>query len=100
MDEPKAIGITLEITPELEKGVYANLGFVSFRDTEITLDFLFVQPQAPKAKCVARVITSALHAKRLLLALQDNVAKFERAFGEIRDPNPPRFETQGEGPLS
>lgn len=92
MDEPKPPTLTFEIDAAAEKGVYANLGLICYRDTELTLDFFFIQPQAPKAKVVARVITSPLHAKRLLLALRDNLAKYEAAYGEIRDPNPPEFD--------
>lgn len=92
MNEPQPPQLTFEIAPETERGAYANLGLIAFRDTEIIIDFLFIQPQAPKAKVVARVITSPIHAKRLLAALGDNLARYERAFGEIRDPNPPRFD--------
>ena len=42
-----------------------------------------MQPQAPKAVVRARVINSPKHMKRLLHALQDNVAKYEAQFGKI-----------------
>jgi hypothetical protein len=32
----------------------------------------------------SRVITSPAHAKRLAAALQDNIAKYEARFGEIK----------------
>ena len=31
----------------------------------------------------ARIITSPQHMKRLMLAMQDNVARFEKSFGVI-----------------
>jgi hypothetical protein len=44
-----------------------------------------VQPQNGKAKVKNRIITSPLHAKKILQALQDNVAKYEMRFGQIKN---------------
>ena len=63
------------------QGVYANLAGVAHTETEFILDFLFVQPHAPKARLRARVISSPVHTKRLLVALADNVRQFEERFG-------------------
>lgn len=87
--------LTIDVGDEIGRGVYANLGVMSFRDTEVVLDHIFLQPQENKAKVVARVVLSPLHAKRLLLALADNMAKYEVAFGTIHDPNPPKFGPAG-----
>lgn len=100
MDQPTPAPFTFEMTADMERGAYANLGLISYRDTEFTLDFFYMQPQLPKAKGAARVVTSALHAKRLLAALADNVAKYEAAYGEIRDSNPPKFDRPASGPMS
>ena len=53
---------------------------------------MHMQPQTPpKAVVRARVINSPKHMKRLLHALQDNVAKYEAQFGKIdvSGPLPP-----------
>ena len=42
-----------------------------------------MQPQQPKAKVRSRIITNPKHMKRLLLAIQDNLSKFESKFGPI-----------------
>jgi hypothetical protein len=47
------------------------------------VDFIFVQPQAPRAKVRSRVILSPQHAKRLVAALDENVGRYEQNFGEI-----------------
>ena len=77
------VKIEIQLDEETAQGVYANLAMVNHSDAEFTLDFIFVQPQAPRAKVRSRVITSPIHAKRFLLALQDNVAKYEEQFGTI-----------------
>ena len=75
--------IQLEIDPQTAHGVYANMAMLNHNETEFVIDFIYVQPQAPKAVVRARVINSPKHMKRLLLALQDNVAKYEAQFGKI-----------------
>jgi len=81
--QPKEVKLEIQIDEEIAQGVYANLAVVNHSDAEFTLDFIFVQPQVPRAKVRSRVITSPRHVKRLLLALQDNLKKYEKQFGTI-----------------
>ena len=41
---------------------------------------------------VAEVILTPIHAKALLKALEDNIGKYEKAFGEIKLPEQPKEE--------
>jgi hypothetical protein len=77
------VRLSLEWDAATSNGVYANLALVNHTETEFILDFLFVHPEQPKATVRSRVISSPKHTKRLWLALQDNLAKYERKFGEI-----------------
>lgn len=77
------VKLEIQLDEETAQGVYANLAVVNHTDTEFTFDFIFVQPQAPRAKVRSRVVTSPRHAKRILLALQENLARYEKAFGPI-----------------
>jgi hypothetical protein len=97
MNDPNAKEIKLEIQldEEIAQGVYANLAVVNHSDTEFVLDFIFVQPQAPRAKVRSRVITSPSHAKRMLLALQENVARYEKMFGPIEPATQHLADTEG-----
>jgi hypothetical protein len=85
MSEKKPADVKLEIQldEEMAQGVYANLAVVNHSDSEFTLDFIFVPPQAPRAKVRSRVITSPRHVKRLISALQDNLARYERTYGAV-----------------
>lgn len=83
MDEQQK-EIKIEIDEQTANGIYVNLALISHNETEFVLDFLFLQPQTPKAKVRSRIITSPSHTKRLLMALQDNVRKYEEKFGEIK----------------
>ena len=79
----KEVKLEIQLEEDVAQGIYANLAVVNHSDAEFTLDFIFVQPQAPRAKVRSRVISSPKHVKRLLLALEDNVKKYEQRFGTI-----------------
>lgn len=83
MSDKKQPSLEIQIDNDVAQGTYANLAVVNHTDAEITLDFIYVQPQEPRGKVRSRVIVSPRHAKRLLRALQDNVERYEQAFGEI-----------------
>ena len=64
------------------------MALVNHTDSEFTLDFIYVQPQQPKARVKARIITSPRHMKRLVTAMVDNLQKFEANYGVV-DPGDP-----------
>ena len=78
--------LNIELSPEVAEGIYANLAIITHSSAEVGLDFIRVLPGVPKAVVRSRVILAPEHAKRLLLALQDNVVKFEKTFGQIQIP--------------
>ena len=77
------VQIQLQIDDAVAQGMYVNMAMLNHNETEFVIDFIYVQPQQPKAVVRARVINSPKHMKRLLHALQDNVAKYEAQFGKI-----------------
>jgi hypothetical protein len=88
---PHAVQLQIEIDPATAQGVFVNMAMVNHTDTEFTLDLVYVQPQAPKATVRARAITTPKHMKRLLHAIQDNIAKYEARFGPIELGEATRF---------
>ena len=81
--------IKIEIDDETARGVYTNLALITHSETEFVLDFTFIQPNSPKTKVLTRIITSPVHAKRFLAALEDNIVKYEARFGAIETGTPP-----------
>ena len=82
--------IKVSFPPNLHGGVYANNMMVAHTKEEFILDFLFVQPQRARegrsiANLRSRVVTSPEHARRILRALQENVRRYEEAFGPIEE---------------
>ena len=83
MVEHREIQLQVQLDDDVAQGMYVNMAMVNHTETEFTLDFVFIQPQQPKGKVRARIITSPKHAKRLLAALQENLGKYEQRFGTI-----------------
>lgn len=81
MEEKKELSINLK--PEIASGKYSNLALITHSKNEFILDFAAMLPGIPQPEVVSRLIMNPEHAKRLLLALQDNVAKYEHQFGAI-----------------
>ena len=80
---PQQPRLQLQLDEDVAQGLYSNLVLINHTENEFLLDFAFLQPGNPKAKVVARIISSPRHTKRLLRALQKNLDRFEERFGEI-----------------
>ena len=72
---------------ELKGGVYSNLMYITHTREEFILDFLMVSP--PEGSVTARVVMSPGHIKRTILALQENLKKYEDKFGKIKEAPEP-----------
>src|SRR5512138_2246193 len=91
----QTIQLQIEIDPATANGAFVNMALVNHTETEFTLDLIYVQPQAPKAVVRARAITTPKHLKRLLHAIQDNLAKYEARFGPVDVGETPHFPQGG-----
>ena len=85
MDDPKKNPnqINIELSAEVARGVYSNLAIISHSHSEFVLDFVQIMSGTPKAEVRSRVIMTPQNAKRLLMALKENLEKFEKAHGDI-----------------
>ena len=84
MNKQQQNDIQLELTDEIAQGIYSNLAVISHSTSEFVVDFVRLMPGVPKAKVQSRIILTPEHAKRLMLALADNIKKFESQNGEIK----------------
>ncbi len=74
-------GLNVKITDEELKGRYSNLLRITHTREEFILDFINVVP--PQGVVTSRIATSPGHLKRIIQALNENLEKYERAYGEI-----------------
>jgi len=75
----------LEIPQDLE-ATYTNLARISHSPADFVIDFAQMIPGENKASVRARIFMSPLSAKLLLRALNENIARYEAALGEITLP--------------
>ena len=76
--------INIELTEDVAEGTYSNLAIITHSNSEFVIDFIKMLPGIQKAKVKSRIILTPQHAKRLMAALKDNIAKFEGAHGVIK----------------
>ena len=92
--------INIELDEAVAQGTYSNLAIINHSISEFVVDFVNIMPGTPKSKVKSRIILTPQHAKRLAKALSDNIRKFEKAHGEIRDyeqpPMPLNFGPTGQ----
>jgi len=81
MEEKK---FNIRLTPEIADGTYANLAVIAHSPTEFIFDFVALMPGSKDANVKSRVILTPENAKKLLFALQDNFAKYEKQFGTVQ----------------
>src|ERR1700722_8872933 len=74
--------IQIKVNDEVAKGVYANIMQVAHTPEEFILDFMNIIP--PAGSLNARVIIAPAHLKRIVLALQENLKRYEEQFGQIK----------------
>lgn len=82
-DNKEEKGFNIEITPELESGVYSNLAMVMHSQSEFVLDFIQMIPQQNSSKVRSRVIMTPDNMKRLLRVMIGNMNAFEKEYGEV-----------------
>ncbi|MFW5706876.1 MAG: DUF3467 domain-containing protein [Bacteroidota bacterium] len=92
--------LNIELSEEVAEGSYANMAMITHSNTEFVMDFIRMMPGVAKAKVKSRVIMTPQHAKRLLRALNENIAKFESVYGPIKDIEPGKLPMNFGGPTA
>ncbi len=87
--ERKAKQIQMQADDITLQGKYSNLVKITHTSEEFWFDFISILPEPKVGRLLARIIVSPQHAKRILLTLKDNIAKYEEMFGPITEPIEP-----------
>ncbi|MEM7185436.1 MAG: DUF3467 domain-containing protein [Bacteroidota bacterium] len=87
--KPKQGQINIELDADVAQGTYSNLAIINHSQSEFVVDFVSIMPGVPKSKVKSRIVLTPQHAKRFLKALNENVHRFEKQHGEIKDYNQP-----------
>lgn len=89
--------LSIELKQDIAKGSYSNLAIITHSNSEFIIDFATMLPGLPKPEVGNRIIMTPEHAKRLFLALQDNISKYESQNGPIKISNNKTFPMGGFG---
>jgi hypothetical protein len=92
--------LNIDLSEEIAEGIYSNLAIITHSNSEFVLDFIKIMPGVPKAKVKSRIVLTPQHAKRLLMALKDNIRKFEDINGEIELGDLPNIPMSFGGPTA
>lgn len=90
--------INIELSEEMAEGIYSNLAIITHSNSEFVVDFVRIMPGVPKAKVKSRIVLTPEHAKRLFMALGDNITKYEEQNGSISIQDAPAFPMNFGGP--
>ncbi len=84
-NDQKANQISIELKEDVAQGIYSNLAVITHSAAEFIIDFVRIMPGIPKAEVKSRIILTPEHAKRLIAALSENIAKYESVHGPIKN---------------
>ena len=98
MNKEKQQQINIELDESVGSGEYANFVIITHSPAEFVMDFTRLLPGMPKAKVNSRIIMAPSHAKAFLKALNDNVSRYEKKYGEIKVPGKESFTPFGVKP--
>lgn len=72
----------LQIADNLAGAEYSNFANIRHNQEEFQMVFANVFP--PSGRVVAKLITTPAHFKRMIMAMTDNLKKYEEQFGEVK----------------
>ena len=87
MEQKQPVPFEMDLKPEIASGVYSNFVLISHSPSDFVLDFARILPGMTKPDLDSRIIMAPEHSKWLLLALQENIFKYDQEFGKIQLPN-------------
>ncbi len=81
--------IKIVVSDQQALGTYANFASIVHNFAEFIMDFGRIVPGRDEVQVVSRIVMTPVHVKQLLRALTENVAIYERNFGQITEgPQP------------
>ncbi len=86
MDNPKAPGpveFKIQVDEKTAEGTYVNFLSVFHNQAEFVMDFGRIVPGKPEVKVMARLITNQIALKQIVMTLQENLGRYETAFGPV-----------------
>ena len=81
---PKPAEIQINTGDEILRGKYSNNLIAAHSADEFILDWLINSPSG--VHLVSRIIVTPAHMKRIIEVLKENLEKYEKQFGAVKEP--------------
>ncbi len=81
---PKPAEIQINTGDEILRGKYSNNLIAAHSSDEFILDWLINSPSG--VHLVSRIIVTPAHMKRVIDVLKENLDRYEKQFGSIKEP--------------
>ncbi|MBP3774700.1 MAG: DUF3467 domain-containing protein [Bacteroidaceae bacterium] len=75
---------SVDADPKVLEGIYANLAIIVHSSSEFVVDFLGLMPGMSRVPVKERLVLTPPAVKTLLMELRENLAQYEKLFGEIK----------------
>jgi len=82
-DPKKKMEVKIQLDEKTADGTYVNFLSVFHNQAEFVMDFGRTMPGKPDVKILSRLICNPLSLKNVVRTLQENLERYEKAFGEI-----------------
>lgn len=82
--------VEIKIADNLAGGEYANAMQVVHNKDEFLITFFNITSSS--GRVCGKIMTSPGHLKRMISALSDNLKKYEKQFGEVKESESPKKE--------
>lgn len=88
------VELKIQLDEKTADGTYTNCVGVFHNQAEFVMDFGRIVPGRPEVKVQSRLITNPMAFKQIVMALQENLGRYEASFGTI-PMEPPRATPRG-----
>lgn len=87
-NQPQSQQIQIKTSDEALRGIYTNMANILHTKEEFMIDFLSIFP--PTGTLNSRIILSPGHFKRMVVAMTENLKKYEDQFGNVEASEAPK----------
>jgi hypothetical protein len=85
--QPNQAQTQIKIVDNIPGTEYTNM--MQARHNKDEFQLIFLNVMAPTGRTVSKLVTSPGHMKRIVIALQENLKKYEDQFGKIDESEAP-----------
>ncbi len=87
-DKKPPFELKIQVDEHTVEGTYVNFLSVFHNQAEFIMDFGRIVPGKPEVKILSRLMTNPIALKQVVRTLNENLERYEKAFGPIPSDSP------------